>query len=855
MKRTYYYIDGVTDNKPKPLSKEKFHELCSSDNVKKLVSDYQNGDAEAKKKLPAAMWLGTPSKGKRLQNECVPTQLYMVDIDHIGASATKRSATIRPAAYDTPDGYDNVGWSPKEVWESIQQSMGALGEDFKVRLVHMTPSGEGLRMLLHATENLPTPKEHMEWLRKKLCLDQYGKFDESVHNLDRISFLVPEEYILFESPQLWDETEEHSPIKLKTAPHRRELPSVPSFREGQKPPNGRNNTTTNGNPSSPFGGKCPKGEGGAVDFFGHDIQQVIDERFKKGTPSARSQSRHDQSLRLARDLMVMLDRNKALTWQVLTAQPWVKEIMEERNENVEQTIESALGYIEQNEAKYGAYYALTRPMAKAIIAITGKSIQELKKDPNEEEEPTEDETTDTAVDVQNVLKTMPTAPPVIRELISICPPDFVIPAINALMPILGTLTSYVRTVDTLTNKVLSTTFFSCIYAPPASGKSFVEMYFNWLLGIIMKRDELNSARDAVYGRKQNTKGANEKGDVLPPTSIRIALPRMSDPEFFEKMRNNKGHHMITYAAEVDDWKRGLKTAGGNKDADLRKAWDNGLGGQQVKSTSTFKGMVNMYWNVLICGTQDQVYNYFKNVTNGLVTRFCFTELKNQEFKEDAPYFRPWTKKERKVIEQFIEKCDSMTYAEPLDYDPKDCYLVADKDFDEEVPWQFTFKPFVDVDISWINSTVRKFNHEQCVRAAQEVSRARDTFRRRTGERGKRLALLCTQLYDKPMTQADKRACAKWIKWFMEVDIEEVVSAFGHPYEKQINEGAFDKPRYYAKPFELLSDEFTANDVAFRAKQCNLNSTTKLIVHRWLEAGFIERIGDNKWRKKALKIKN
>ncbi|MBR4651085.1 MAG: DUF3987 domain-containing protein [Prevotella sp.] len=820
MERTYYYIDGVTDNKPKPLSKEKFHELCSSDNVKKLVSDYQNGDAEAKKKLPAAMWLGTPSKGKRLQNECVPTQLYLIDIDHIS---------------DT-----NPNLTPSLVWESIKKSMGALGYDFLPRIVHETPSKDGLRMVLYATEDFDTLEGHAEWLREKLQLDQYGKFD-CLKNLDRISFLVPEDYILFESPQLWDETEEHSPIK--------QTKDVK-----QKIQNGNRLARANGIGKT---NNTDDKEAEKVDFFGFDIQQVIDERFKKGTPSARSQSRHDQSLRLARDLMVMLDRNKALTWQVLTAQPWVKEIMEERNENVEQTIESALGYIEQNEAKYGAYYALTRPMAKAIIAITGKSIQELKKDPNEEDEDDNGNVNDNCElgTVNCELKPMPTAPPVIRELISICPPDFVIPAINALMPILGTLTSYVRTVDTLTNKVLSTTFFSCIYAPPASGKSFVEMYFNWLLGIIMKRDELNSARDAVYGRKQNTKGANEKGDVLPPTSIRIALPRMSDPEFFEKMRNNKGHHMITYAAEVDDWKRGLKTAGGNKDADLRKAWDNGLGGQQVKSTSTFKGMVNMYWNVLICGTQDQVYNYFKNVTNGLVTRFCFTELKNQEFKEDAPYFRPWTKKERKVIEQFIEKCDSMTYAEPLDYDPKDCYLVADKDFDEEVPWQFTFKPFVDVDISWINSTVKKFNHEQCVRAAQEVSRARDTFRRRTGERGKRLALLCTQLYDKPMTQADKRACAKWIKWFMEVDIEEVVSAFGHLYEKQINEGTFEKPRCFPAPFELLPDEFTAADVTEKARKCNVTSATRTIIHRWKDAGFIEVSGKNRWKKKALNIKH
>ncbi len=847
MERTYYYIDGVTDNKPKPLSKEKFHELCSSDNVKKLVSDYQNGDAEAKRKLPAAMWLGTPSKGKRLQNECVPTQLYMVDIDHIGppssATLTPQQSSYSPRSprfrgAETPNG--RKIWSPKEVWESIQQSMGALGEDFKVRLVHMTPSGEGLRMLLHATENLPTPKEHMEWLRKKLCLDQYGKFDESVHNLDRISFLVPEDYILFESPQLWDE-DPTLPQPLSMSEGRNHHKTIRKFSQAEH--------------TAPSLQERAGGESRAVDFFGFDIQQVIDERFKKGTPSARSQSRHDQSLRLARDLMVMLDRNKALTWQVLTAQPWVKEIMEERNENVEQTIESALGYIEQNEAKYGAYYALTRPMAKAIIAITGKSIQELKKDPNEEEEPAEDETADTAVDVQDVLKTMPTPPPVIRELISICPPDFVIPAINALMPILGTLTSYVRTEDKQNSKTLSTSFFSIIYAPPSSGKSFVDKYISYLLRGLKLRDEVNSARDAVFARSQQRKSANERGDVIPMTTKRIMSAKNSEAEFLEKQRNNAGHHMFTYCPEIDQWKKGVRAAGGNKDDMIRIAWDNGEYGQDFKSTNTFKGTVNLYWNVLIAGTEDQLRTYFRNVTNGLVTRCCFQEIKNQLYQKRPPSWKQLTKRDRKVIDEFIERCDRMTYSEKFDYDPKQCYQVADADFDQEVPWQFTFRPFTYVDIDWILPTINKFYERQCDLAIRDQDEARDTFRRRVGERGKRLALLCTQFYNHPMTKQEQKLCAKWIGWWLEQDIEGIMEPFAGSYIKAMIEGKNERPRCYSKPFDLLSDEFTANDVTVRAKQCGIISPASLILHRWSNAGFIENIGKNKWKKKALNIKN
>ena len=54
MERTYSYINGVKDAKPKAMTREKFHELCKASRTRKLVGDYQKGDGEAKKKLPAS---------------------------------------------------------------------------------------------------------------------------------------------------------------------------------------------------------------------------------------------------------------------------------------------------------------------------------------------------------------------------------------------------------------------------------------------------------------------------------------------------------------------------------------------------------------------------------------------------------------------------------------------------------------------------------------------------------------------------------------------------------------------------------------------------------------------------------
>ena len=443
---------------------------------------------------------------------------------------------------------------------------------------------------------------------------------------------------------------------------------------------------------------------------------------------------------------------------------------------------------------------------------------------------------------------MPPAPPIIKELISIAPTDFVLPAINALLPILGTLTSYVRAEDEQNAKTISTSFFSVVYAPPSSGKSFMERYTNWLLRDILIRDEVNDARDAVFARKSQQKSANDKGEKLPATSIRIMEAKNSEAEFLEKQRNNKGHHMFTYCAEIDQWRKGIRAAGGNKDDMVRIAWENGFYGQNYKSTNTFKGKVQLFWNVLLAGTDDQVATYFKNVTNGLVTRCSFMHIDNQQFQAVPPKWKKLNAKAKQRVDNFIDKCDAKTYAEPLNVDMAEVYAVDDENFDKEIPWQYDFKPLQYVDIRWIIPTCNEFQKEQCKRAQVDSDMARDTFRRRVGDRGKRIALMCTQFYNKPMTQRDKELCAKWIKWWMEQDLDAICKTFGKQYVQAIQDSALPDGTRGKTIFERLPGEFDKHDVRRNADILGFKTTTRNLISAWVKAGVIEKFAKDKWRK-------
>ena len=84
------------------------------------------------------------------------------------------------------------------------------------------------------------------------------------------------------------------------------------------------------------------------------MQGIIDARYAGKLPCAEDSNRHHESLKLATDLLLMLDGDKKLVQQIVEAQPWVQEIIAERDENVAQTVASAADCVAQKEKKYAS---------------------------------------------------------------------------------------------------------------------------------------------------------------------------------------------------------------------------------------------------------------------------------------------------------------------------------------------------------------------------------------------------------------------------------------------------------------------------------------------------------------------
>lgn len=777
-------IPGV---KAKPMDWRELQSLLSSSYIQTVVNDVRNGMKERKLALPAICWVGRTRTGKRAASDCDPTQFVMVDVDHV-----------------------------KDIETCVREVCDAIFRDEVLKkhvlCVHKTPS-LGLRIVFRAYMDYPRLIDHMEWLHERLNLAKYGDPDTAVKDFSRISFLVPRTDFVFVNEALFNDEIEFDDDPIKG--------------------------DVNQGDEKPIKTTAPKNEEAALfdntlvsEFTDEEIEQ-FDKLDYRGTP-----------------VKVIVEK-----YVEVCGAPTAGEIHNFYNELVKNfrcitsNNKRALLYL---LPRFGHTYDECWSQIKSICKVNTlsrleKSFYFFLKD-NGYYQPREGQNNEMRnymmSDKEPEVDMPPFLPPVFRQLIGIAPKDFIVPAINALLPIMGTLTSYLEAVYPYDGRQHTTSFFSVIYAPPGTGKGFVELYLDLLFEDLKLRDYVQSERENVYLRVLQRKGANDKAPDMPHTSLRIIPAKNSEAEFLQKQRDNHGYHMFTYAAEMDSWAKGVRAAGGNKDDMIRIAWDNGEYGQQFKAVNTFKGMTRLYWNVLITGTLAQVLNYFKNVENGLVTRCSFTSIDNQTFVE-APKWKKLSKKDKQTIRNFMTRCDRNTYNEPCSIAWGDLDVVNDEDFDKEVDWKFTFKERKQVDMSWIMPVIDAFHKEQMSIAAKDVDEARDTFRRRVGVRGFRLALICMALWETPRP-TDLEKCKSFVNWWMHKDIENMMQLWAAKYNEQMVSNPILVQR---SVYDQLNDVFTKNDVYLICAKQGIKTPIRRIIFDWKKLGYIVKEDKDNYKKK------
>lgn len=301
-----------------------------------------------------------------------------------------------------------------------------------------------------------------------------------------------------------------------------------------------------------------------------------------------------------------------------------------------------------------------------------------------------------------------------------------------------------------------------------------------------------------------------------------------------------GEHCFSFVEEIDTLTKGQKAgAWCQKDDLLRQAFDNSIGGQDYLSETSWSAMVEIYYNLLMCGTPSAVKRFFSDVENGLVSRVCFAQLPDM-LGAPIPVLKQLSDEEEAEIQRWVT------------------YLM-----DEGNP----------MDESLTNGTIHYDvpRVHECINTWLEARRseyletqdnpALDIFRRRAAVIGFRAGLLAMLLCGHEETDL----VLNFAQWVASYVLTQQMYIFG----KDMNTVMNNCTETETPSFSLLSSQLgaygaTNGKIAFRSlpqefdtemlirlrRETGFSTRVNMILSRWRRSGWIEKIGNNKWMKTA-----
>ena len=607
-----------------PVDEAQFWALVKATQWNENIDKYrETGDAQLKRKLPAFIFQATfdetTSKSGKTGAWCKQsathlTGLVVMDVDHIENPLTLYQ-----------------GWVEK-------------GLDWKllgILLIYITPSGKGLKIVFKADAQKGNLIDNQHAMAEVLGVE----VDESCKDASRMSFICKETDILYLDKELFTYENKEFGEKYNAL-----------YRDGHSQGNNTNTNRTNlTNDCAQEKDSCNSCNSllesvalqscSEIKWRGYDVQRIIDCRYADKLPCAADSNRHNESLKLASDLLIMFDGDKQKTLAMLKAQPWVQEIIDERDENVEQTVASAAQRMAEREKKYLSQQP-SKAMQDAIAKASGKTYAEITKGAQTTSAAAEAQMTmdqwlwEWGDQIEALFDDYPLLRDICRGLKKNQYPAAVFVAGGLMMTLMTRCTYrfYHRPEELrrLNNSTL-------IIGDPASGKSFATRLFKLLAAPMVAADKAGIAAINRYKEEMKTKGANKEKPQKPKALFRVHPARTSNAQFIQDMVNavevvdgtEMQLHMLTFDTELDNTLTVQK--GGSwidKQSMELKAFHNEEDGQAYSNLDSVVQNFIVTWNYIYTGTPLALRNKVneRNFGSGLATRLTVIPLPSTNFE-------------------------------------------------------------------------------------------------------------------------------------------------------------------------------------------------------------------------------
>ena len=609
----------------------------------------------------------------------------------------------------------------REIWD---EAYSKLSDEDKARilLVYITPSGHGLKVVFMADVNVGNLIDNQIVFSRKLGLNP----DEACKDASRGAFLTTKEDIIFidEEKLITYESEDFGKKYNEEYHAGHSQPTITNTNSTNLTNKVMSNTDETdqteekfsnslqskaAEPSAPILDKekdsCSVKE---LAYHGVPFQKIIEAWL--GDKKVEQGDRHRTSLVLADHLRYITDNDPMLIEQILRETPFVKEIVEERNEDVAQTVKSAQGYeflkgiprrLQQALKVAGALTQGTVPQCSAGSAQQGQSPEDvydaLPLDKWAEE-----------------LQEMAEYYPCMKELFVNVHPHK-LPAVwfssAALFGTLMTRAYYHFWYEPEIVRRLNYCIF--IIGDPGAGKNVIEKFYKKIADPMIQADSclIDAVNRYKEGRTERTTSTKaQKGEALkrPVVGIRVHPARTATGEFIRHMNaaietvegKPLNLHMFSFDAELDNVTKQNK-GGDWKDREILelKAFHNEEDGQMYANQESVTGMFNVLWNFIYTGTPYALHRKVnqRNFGTGMSTRLAVIPLPDMGLAKRLQQVDPNANETLKTWAYRLDKVEGELPIEPLNdetYDWQSAHLEiaefngdrADKTLLKRIPY-------------------------------------------------------------------------------------------------------------------------------------------------------------------------
>ena len=762
--------------------------------------DFETLKSQLKKRLPILTPHATFKDGRRTNKSAIPSGLSIYDKDHIT--------------------------NPRGWWEEKKKSLDKAVLDLIV-LIHVTPSGEGLRLVFVIPDGMSLA-EAQKWMSEKLEDEEY---DVCVKDLARPSFIVPQDYILFiNEEELFKDRKPAGEIASGwsggqeggtgawNAPERR-LPDgglaagEASSGEASSGEASSDEASSDGASSGEASSDGASSDGAAADEAAGVPQNADGVEFAQNFPNEYQGIPYSSLVAKLIELLGGEPQHGSRNTFIFTLACYLRYICDDNAAWIKQVIPT-FGE-EKKRAFTTVDSACSRKQSFRMPSVVSKAIQLVRNDEVKQMAGNYDDSD--FGDINNPesyfyqIHQMPRRIPKLIKLLISKTPNIYKPAVSqAVFPPLASHLCETR-FRYLDNVEHEATISSILCAPTGSGKEAITQPINHIMADIRKRDAEQRERERAWKDECNRKGSNKDRRERPQgLIIQEVNIDMTNPAFVLRMKEAENHFLYSKVNELNLFDA-LKGKTNQHFRIMELAFDLGNYGQDRVSTQSVTETVKVRFNWNACCTPKKCRDYFKRVvTDGPISRISFCTIDRRPCGSELPVYGTY---DAAFDEQLKPYIDNLVKARGLVECPE-ALKLAQKLLDENA---------------------------QFARLSQDVVFENLSFRANV------IAYLKACILYVANGMKWEKSIEDFVRWGERYDLYCKLKLFGQMiYDADRDQDSLPKtaPHGPKNLLELLPDEFSLKDYAKLRREQGFDDNRKRTmdaVYQWVSRGYVVKL--------------